>query len=156
MHKKLFILALGPALLVGCISPQGELASLAEQRLCMSRDIAWAKHSADLPVYDPQRETAILHTMMAAGQQQGLAPDTVRRFFAAEMEASRRIQWAWIEAWRKELAAPPERPAVDLGAYLRPQLDEINQRQIRAMARGASPLSVDQLSEIGARFLPKN
>ena len=156
MHKKLFILALGPALLVGCISPQGELASLAEQRLGMSRDIAWAKHSADLPVYDPQRETAILHTMMAAGQQQGLAPDTVRRFFAAEMEASRRIQWAWIEAWRKELAAPPEHPAVDLGAYLRPQLDEINQRQIHAMARGASPLSVDQLSEIGARFLPKN
>lgn len=156
MHKKLFILALGPALLAGCISPQGELASLAEQRLGMSRDIAWAKHSADLPVYDPQRETAILHTMMAAGQQQGLAPDTVRRFFAAEMEASRRIQWAWIEAWRKELAAPPERPADDLGAYLRPQLDEINQRQIRAMARGASPLSVDQLSEIGARFLPKN
>ena len=156
MHKKLFILALGPALLAGCISPQGELASLAEQRLGMSRDIAWAKHSADLPVYDPQRETAILHTMMAACQQQGLAPDTVRRFFAAEMEASRRIQWAWIEAWRKELAAPPERPAVDLGAYLRPQLDEINQRQIHAMARGASPLSVDQLSEIGARFLPKN
>jgi chorismate mutase len=156
MNKKFFILGLAPALLAGCMSPQGELASLAEQRLGMSRDIAWAKHSADLPVYDPQRETAILQTMMATGQQQGLAPDTVRRFFAAEMEASRRIQWAWIEAWRKNLAAPPERPADDLGAYLRPQLDEINQRQIRAMARGASPLSVDQLSEIGARFLPKN
>ncbi len=156
MNRKLLLLGLAPALLAGCMSPQGELASLAGLRLGMSRDIAWAKHSADLPVYDPQRETAILQTMMAEGQRQGLAPDTVRRFFAAEMEASRRIQWAWIEAWRKDLAAPPEHPADDLGTYLRPQLDEINQRQIHAMARGARPLSVDQLSEIGARFLPKN
>lgn len=156
MKKNLFILGLAPALLTGCISPQGELALLAAQRLALSRDIAWAKHSANLPVYDAQRETAILQTMMAAGRQQGLAPDTVRRFFAAEMEASRRIQWAWIEAWREELAPPPERPADDLGASLRPQLDAINQGQIRALAGGASPLSVDQLSEIGARFLPKN
>ena len=144
------------ALLAGCTTPQGELARLAEQRLAMSRDIAWAKHSADLPVYDPQRETAILQTTMAAGQQQGLSPDTVRRFFAAEMEASRRVQWAWIEAWRKNLAPTPTNPARDLGAYLRPQIDDINQRQIRAMARGAQPLTVDQLSAVGARFLPKN
>jgi chorismate mutase len=122
----------------------------------MSRDIAWAKHSADFPVYDPQRETAILQTMMAAGQQQGLAPDTVRRFFAAEMEASRRIQWAWIEAWRKNRAPAPTSPAQDLGPYIRPQIDDINQRQIRAMTRGAQPLTIAQLSEIGARFLPKN
>jgi len=156
MSPKFLFLGLAPALLAGCMSPQGELVSLAEQRLGMSRDIAWAKHSTDLPVYDPQRETAILQTMMAAGQQQGVDPDTVRRFFAAEMEASRRVQWAWIEAWRKNLAAPPEFPAEDLGAYLRPQLDGINQGQIYALARGARPLSIDQLSEIGARFLPKN
>ena len=61
---------LAAALLAGCASPQGELAKLAEQRLAMSREIAWAKHSANLPVYDPQRETMILQTMMGAGQQQ--------------------------------------------------------------------------------------
>lgn len=144
------------SLLAACAGPQGELVSLAEQRLSMSRDIAWAKHSADLPVYDPQRETAILQTMMAAGRQQGLPPDHVRRFFAAEMEASRRVQWAWIDAWRKNLAPLPEGPVRDLGAYWRPQVDEINSRQIRALAAGAQPLSIAQLSEIGARFLPKN
>ena len=151
-------LALFPALalLAGCAGPQAELASLAERRLALSPDIAWYKHSKDVPVYDPVRETAVLRTVMAAGQQQGLNPDTVRRFFAAEMEASRRIQWAWIEAWRKNLVPPPQRPAPDLGAYIRPQIDDINQRQIRALARGAQPLSVAQLSEIGARFLPKN
>jgi hypothetical protein len=94
--------------------------------------------------------------MMAAGQQQGLAPDTVRRFFAAEMEASRRVQWAWIDAWRKNRQPAPTSVARDLGAYLRPQVDDINRRQIQAMARGAQPLNIAQLSEIGARFFPKN
>ena len=144
------------ALLAGCAGPQGQLTSLAEERLSLAPDIAWYKHSRDIPVYDPQRETAILQTVMAAGQQQGLNPTTVRRFFAAEMEASRRIQWAWIEAWRKNRAAPPTSPSQNLGAYIRPQIDDINQRQLRAMARGAQPLTVNQLSAIGARFLPKN
>ena len=144
------------ALLAGCAGPQGQLASLAEQRLALAPDIAWYKHSRNVPVYDPQRETAMLQTVMAAGQQQGLNPDTVRRFFANEMEASRRIQWAWIEAWRKNRAPAPTSPAQDLGSYISPQIDDINQRQIRAMTRGAQPLSIAQLSEIGARFLPKN
>ena len=150
--------ALFPALvfLAGCAGPQGQLTSLAEERLSLAPDIAWYKHSRNVPVYDPVRETALLQTVMAAGQQQGLNPDTVRRFFAHEMEASRRVQWAWIEAWRKNRAVPPAKPAHDLGSYVRPQIDDINQRQIRALARGAQPLSIAQLSEIGARFMPKN
>ena len=154
--KPTFLLALAAALLAGCAGPQGELVSLAEKRLALSPDIAWYKHSKNLPVYDPVRETTVLQTVMAAGQQQGLHPDTVRRFFAAEMEASRRIQWEWIEGWRKNRIAAPDRPALDLGSYVRPQIDEINARQISALARGAQPLSIAQLSEIGARFLPKN
>jgi chorismate mutase len=153
--KKLSIILLG-AVLAGCAGPQGQLTSLAEERLSLAPDIAWYKHSRNVPVYDPARETAVLQTVMAAGQQQGLNPDTVRRFFANEMEASRRIQWAWIEAWRKNRAPAPTSPAQDLGAYIRPQIDDINQRQLRAMARGAQPLSIAQLSAIGERFLPKN
>ena len=153
--KKLAIILLG-AVLAGCAGPQGQLTSLAEERLSLAPDIAWYKHSRNVPVYDPARETAVLQTVMAAGQQQGLNPDTVRRFFANEMEASRRIQWAWIEAWRKNRAPAPTSPAQDLGAYIRPQIDDINQRQLRAMARGAQPLSIAQLSAIGERFLPKN
>ena len=154
--KTIFALIPTLALLTSCAGPQGELTALAEKRLALSPDIAWYKHSNDVPVYDPVRETSVLQTVIAAGQQQGLNPDTVRRFFAAEMEASRRIQWEWIEGWRKNRIAPLDRPAQDLGAYVRPQIDEINARQISAMARGAQPLSVAQLSAIGARFLPKN
>jgi chorismate mutase len=143
------------AVLAGCAGPQGELASLAERRLALSPDIAWYKHSNDVPVYDPVRETSVLQTVMAAGQQQGLNPDTVRRFFAAEMEASRRIQWEWIHAWRKG-RAEPFGTVRDLHGDLRPRMDAIGAEQIDALARGAQPLTIDQLSVLGARFLPKN
>lgn len=146
----------GLLFLAGCAGPQGQLTSLATERLALAPDIAWYKYTRDIAVYNPERETATLRTVMTAGQQHGLDPDNVRRFFAAEMEASRRIQWAWIEAWRKNLAPEPDRPARDLGASVRPQIDEINARQLRALARGAQPLTVAQLSAIGARFLPKN
>jgi chorismate mutase-like protein len=151
------ILPLGAALvLAGCTTPDGQLASMAEERLALAPDVAWYKHQRDLPVYDPARETAQLQTVVAAGQAAGLPADTVRRFFAAEMEASRRIQWEWIHAWRKDLAPAPEGPVRDLATDLRPQIDEINRRQIEALRRGAQPLTIAQLTALGARFLPKN
>lgn len=143
-------------LLAGCSSPNGELLSLARERLALAPEVAWYKHSHNLPVYDAQRETAQLQAVMAEGAAAGLSPETTRRFFAAEMEASRRVQWEWIHAWRKNLAPVPDGAPPDLAGYLRPQIDEINKRQIAALARGAQPPSINQLSEIGARFLPKN
>jgi chorismate mutase-like protein len=139
----------------GCASPDGELAAMARERLALAPDVAWYKHSRDLPVYDPTRETALLATVISAGQTAGLPAETTRRFFAAEMEASRRIQWEWIHAWRKNLVPPPGNPPRDLATDLRPQIDDINRRQIEALARGATPLSIAQLSAMGERFLPK-
>jgi hypothetical protein len=82
-------------------------------------------------------------------------PETTRRFFAAEMEASRRLQWEWIHAWRKGFPQP-QTPPRDLGGDLRLAYDGINARQVDALARGARPLSIDQLTLASERFLPKN
>lgn len=138
----------------GCAGPDGELASLARQRLALAPEIAWYKHSNNLPVYDPVRENTLLETVIAEGRAAGLDRETVRRFFSAEMEASRRIQWAWIEGWRKGRLPPGTHPR-DLPSDLRPRIDHINQHQIDALSRGARPLGVHQLSLIGERFLPK-
>ncbi|MBU3664978.1 MAG: gamma subclass chorismate mutase AroQ [Chthoniobacterales bacterium] len=143
-------------LLAACSSPGGELVSLAQKRLALARDIAWYKYSRELPVYDATRETALLQAVIAEGTAAGVPPETTRRFFAAEMEASRRIQWEWIHAWRKNLAPLPEGTPPDLSGNLRPQIDSINSRQIQALSRGAQPPSINQLSDMGARFLPKN
>lgn len=153
--KPAFI-AVSAVLLAACSSPEGELLSLASDRLALAPDVAWYKHSHDLPVYDAQRETAQLQTVMAEGAAAGVSPETTRRFFAAEMEASRRIQWEWIQAWRKNITPLPDGMPPDLAADLRPHIDEINKRQIDALSRGAQTPTINQLSEIGARFLPKN
>ncbi len=141
-------------LLAGCASPGGELASLARQRLALAPEVAWFKHAHGLPVYDPARENKLLETVIAEGRAAGLEREMVRRFFSAEMEASRRIQWEWVNAWNKGLL-PPGSPPRDLPADLRPRIDKINHGQIQALAAGANPLTLDQLSTLGVRFLPK-
>lgn len=139
----------------GCSTPDGELASLTRQRLALAPEVAWTKFSRDIPVYDAARETAVLQSVMALGAQYGVPTETTRRFFAAEMEASRRLQWEWIHAWRKGHPRP-ETPPRDLTRDLRPRFDELNARQVQALARGARPPTIAQLTEESVRFLPKN
>lgn len=156
MHARLTV-ALGAALLAaGCSSPTSELASLARQRLAVAPEVAWYKHTRGLPVYDPARETSQLTTVVAESQAAGVSPEKARHFFAAEMEVSRRIQWEWIHAWRKHRAPEPGGPHRDLATALRPQIDAINRSQIDALARGAEPPGIAQLTADSARFLPKN
>jgi chorismate mutase-like protein len=141
--------------LAGCTGPSGQLQSLARERLELAPQIAWTKYSRGIPVYDPARETAALQSAMAQGAARGVPPETTRRFFAAQMEASRRIQWQWIEGWRKNLT-PPLGAVRSLDGDLRSRIDAIGAEQVDALARGARPLTLDQISVLGARFWPKN
>lgn len=143
-------------ILAGCAGPGGRLTSLARQRLELAPQIAWTKYTQDLPVYDAERETAALQSVMAQGAARGVPTETTRRFFAAQMEASRRIQWQWIEGWRKNLVPRPVGTVRSLDGDLRPRIDAISAQQVDALARGARPLTLDQISVLGARFWPKN
>jgi len=143
-------------LVAGCAGPSGQLQSLARQRLELAPQIAWTKYSRDIPVYDAERETSALQGVMAQGAARGIPTETTRRFFAAQMEASRRIQWQWIEGWRKNLVPRPAEAPRSLEGDLRPRIDAIGTEQIGALARGAHPLTLDQISVLGARFWPKN
>lgn len=153
MHRAFLLCA--AMLGAGCSTPDGELASLTRQRLALAPEVAWTKFSRDIPVYDAARETAVLQSVMELGTRHGVPPETTRRFFAAEMEASRRLQWEWIHAWRKGHPRP-ETPPRDLAGDLRLKFDELNALQVRALARGAHPATVAQLTEESERFLPKN
>ena len=139
----------------GCAGPNGRLESLARQRIELAPQVAWTKFSRGIPVYDPAREAAALHHVMTLGASRGIPQETTRRFFAAQMEVSRRVQWEWIHAWHKG-RAEPFGPVRSLENDLRPRIDAIGAQQIEALARGAQPLTLDQLSDLSARFLPKN
>lgn len=141
--------------LAGCMTPQGEMMSLAKQRLALAPEVAWYKYSHDLPLYDAVRENNVLQNLQTLGRARGIPDETTRRFFNAQMEASRRVQWEHFHLWRKGIAVPSVPPR-DLNSDLRPAIDQIDQRQIDLLARGAQPPGIPQLSEIGVRFLPKN
>lgn len=142
-------------LLASCASPDRQLTSLARERLALAPEVAWYKHSRELPIHDARRESRLLETVMDAGGNAGLDRKMVRCFFADQMELSRHIQQEWINAWRKGLPLPAKPPR-DLSTDLRPRIDKINSRQIQMLAAGAAPPSPDQLSALSARFLPKN
>lgn len=153
MRKHILPLAL---LLSGCATPNGQLLSLTRERLELVPQIAWTKFSQDIPVYDPVRETTALQSAMAQGTARGVPAETTRRFFAAQMEVARRVQWQWIEGWRKNLVPRPAGPVRSLEDDLRPLMDAISVQQVEALARGARPLTLDQISVLSARFWPKN
>lgn len=141
--------------LAGCAGPTARLESLACQRLELAPQVAWTKYTQNMAIHDPAREASALHEMTRRGSALGVPPETTRHFFMAQMEASRRLQREWILAWRKGHVASLG-PARSLENDLRPRIDAIGARQIRALAHGARPPTSDQLVDLGARFLPKN
>jgi chorismate mutase len=145
-----FCLALG-----ACMSPQGEMNALADERLSLAPEVAWYKYRNDLPLYDAPREATVLRETQQLGRLRGISEETTRRLFSVQMEASRRIQWEYFHAWRKGVAVP-QTPPRDLRTDLRPRIDAINRRQVELLARGAQPPDIAQLSEESVRFLPKN
>lgn len=141
--------------LAGCAGPTARLESLARQRLELAPQVAWTKYTRNIAIHDPAREISALHEMTTRGSALGVPPETTRRFFVAQMEASRRLQQEWILAWRNGYAEPFG-PARSIENDLRPRIDAIGARQIQALARGARPPTPGQLADFGARFLPKN
>jgi chorismate mutase len=153
--KRRLLLPLAAFAFAGCVSPQGEMKSLAAERLSLAPEVAWYKYRNDLPLYDAPREAAVLRETQQLGDLRGIPAETTRQLFSGQMEASRRIQWEYFHAWRKGHSLP-ETPPRDLRTDLRPRIDAINRRQIELLARGAQPPNMAQLSEESVRFLPKN
>lgn len=143
--QKAAVLALA-LLATGCASPDRELRTLTGKRLALAPEVAWAKFQSNLPIHDPAREASIL----AAASD----PES-RRFFAAQIAASRRIQARLIESW-KTGAPCPIKPARSLSAELRPAIDAIDNQQRTALSRGARPPSPEEIETLAKRVRPEN
>ncbi|MCI0457395.1 MAG: gamma subclass chorismate mutase AroQ [Gemmataceae bacterium] len=113
-------------------------------RLILMHDVARSKWNAGLPVRDPEREQALLGEMEEQGREHGLDPPFTRAFFAAQIDAARRLQEADFVRWRAEghgaFADKPNLPA------LRQRIDGLNRELLPALA-AARP----QLSDSGTR-----
>ena len=107
-----------------------QLVTLMIQRLQLSREVAWSKCQAGIPVADPVREARMLTDLKVAGRQEGLTSEEVTRLFLPQIAASRRYQEELIAGWRSGIDVPKIK-SLDLATQIRPRLDKLNRKILR-------------------------
>lgn len=116
---------------------------LVAARLEVMTPVAASKWLAGTPVADPAREQVVLEGAAARAGAIGLAPQTVRAFFALQIEFGRARQEALHAEWRKAGCAacctPPELAA------LRARIDGINHDLLEALYLAAPALAQAQM-----------
>jgi chorismate mutase len=125
------------ALADGDDTPFTNLIALSSQRLALAEPVArwkWVHHE---PITDQPRETALLAGINAHALSAGIDPAFAALFFRDQIEASKDVQNALFNNWRK-LRAPEGTPP-DLAHDTRPKLDSVTNALLSALA-GVEPL----------------
>lgn len=131
------------AMLAGCAGRSENLAAAAParealavamtRRLGLAGEVAWYKYREGLPVADRRRESELLEAAVARGRALDLSERRVRRYFEAQMRASRIYQRTLLSQWRRggDLPATPPR---DLLRGIRPEIGRLNEEILRGFA----------------------
>ena len=109
-----------------------DAVDLAEARLALMRDVAAYKFVHNRPIVDLAREARVIEAAESAGLMHGLVVDDVRALFSAQIEAAKVVQRYWFDRWS---AGDGPNDAPDLVADLRPQLIELGEATLSAVAR---------------------
>jgi cyclohexadienyl dehydratase len=116
--------------------PLAALLAAVDERLSLMPLVGYVKRSTGLPLEVPEREEVVLEAAskavaLAASQSDRVPPppESIRRFFRAQMEAAKQVQRDTVADTRYEPAAP----LPDLDAELRPALLRIGARIARLL-----------------------
>jgi chorismate mutase len=110
------------------------LVALASQRLALAEPVARWKWATGKPIEDPPREAELLASVEKRATQTGIDAAYARAFFEDQIAASKEVQNALFDAWRR---SPPEGTPPDLATVTRPQLDRLTQQMLTGLARVA-------------------
>jgi chorismate mutase len=66
-----------------------------------------------------------------------LDPAWVSHFFRAQIEANKVVQYSLLSQWQRAGSAPVHRP-INLGAVIRPQLDQLEKKLLEGLANNAA------------------
>jgi chorismate mutase len=120
--------------------PMEALRDAVAARLLLMDDVARFKWNAKLPITDPRREAALLERSTASAVALGLPEDYARRVLAAQIEASRTIQAALLDRWRKADQGK-FRDVPDLATVQRPAIDRATATFLEALAAAQCDLA---------------
>jgi chorismate mutase len=133
--------------------PMRQLVETSAQRLAIAEQVALAKWDSGAPVEDPSREAQVIATATKAGEEKGLDGDAVSKFFRAQIEANKLVQYSLLAEWRRAGNAPSHKP-VNLANTIRPELDRIETQLIEEltktkMIRASSSCGTETAKEVG-------
>jgi chorismate mutase len=100
------------------------LVETSARRLELATQVAFAKWDSGAPVEDDTREAQVIEAAVSQGVAKGLDQTFVSRFFKAQIEANKLIQYSLLADWHRIGASPAHKP-VDLALAIRPELDQI-------------------------------
>ena len=93
------------------------------ERLSYMEDVGAYKAQNKIPVEDVEREKIVLSNAKELAAAHGLDPDSMERFFIAQISAAKAIQYRYkAELLTREI---PTRP-IDLQSDIRPELDRLS------------------------------
>jgi len=125
------------------------LLALTAERLAIADQVAQSKWNSKAAIEDLPRERQVVNDGVTVAGKQGVAPALARQFLAAQIEASKAVQWRRHREWTLAKAAPFEHPA-DLLTDIRPHLDALTPKLIAALAEAAPVLANTDLRELAA------
>ena len=126
------------------------LVESAAQRLEIGEEVAVSKWDSGKSVEDLARESAVISNVVAEGQRANLAAADVTRFFKAQIEANKLVQYELLARWRRAGSAPQHAP-VDLAGKIRPELDRLQTKMIAELANADSLLDSNECAKEVAR-----
>ena len=109
------------------------LVESSARRLAIGDQVALSKWDSGTSVEDPARESVVISNAVTEGQRSNLAADDVTRFFKAQIEANKLVQYELLARWRRAGYAPPHTP-IDLKGTIRPELDRLQTEMIAELA----------------------
>ncbi|MEA9577785.1 chorismate mutase [Xanthomonas nasturtii] len=145
----LAVALLGCALPVRSQPPLDPLLDRIVQRNAIGDAVALSKWDSGKPVLDQAREAAVLQSVRDQAPAHGLDADDAARFFAAQIEANKSVQYALLNRWH-ERGRAPDTARPDLTA-LRARLDQLQGELLDALADAAAARSAAQCSASTAR-----
>jgi cyclohexadienyl dehydratase len=123
-------------------SPAADLEqvfALLDQRLAHMPEVAAAKWSAKLPVFDATREEALLAETSQRALGLGIEAGSARALLTLQMQLAREVQQRLFTDW--EAGRAPVPAARDLKSALRPELDRLGEALLRALTLALPELS---------------
>lgn len=109
------------------------LLATMNERLNISELVALTKWDSGNPVQDNTREAQVIANARKQAAERRLDPDDVADLIAAQIEASKLVQYGRLAQWQAAHKAP-DTPRPDLNNEIRPKLDKLQNLLLKQYA----------------------